>query len=72
MPDTKGELYRSKRDIYNQFNQLQDKDRDDLADELDAANKYWMLWDIVAKYSKILAYDYGVTFKGCYGDEDEV
>ena len=76
MPSTKlykeGEFFRSKRDIYNKFNQLQDKDRDALADELDAANKYWMLWEIVAKYSKILYTDYGIAFKACYGDKNKV
>jgi len=72
MSSTQVELYRSKRDIYNKFNQLQDNDRDALADELDAANKYWMLWEIVAKYSKILYTDYGIAFKAYYGDENEV
>ena len=72
MSSTQVELYRSKKDIYNQFNQLQDNDRDALADELDASTQHWMLREIVAKYSKILYTDYGVTFKGCYGDEDEV
>lgn len=72
MPSTQGELFRSRRRIYDQFHQLQDNDRDALADELDNARQYWILWEIVAKYSKILSKDYGVTFKGCYGDENEV
>ena len=69
---TEAELFRSRRRIYDRFHQLSDNHRSELADELDSAHKFWMLWEIVAKYSKILYTDYGITFKGCYGDENEV
>jgi hypothetical protein len=67
-----GELFRMRKSIYKTFSQLVDKDLDALADELNKATAYWQMWEIVAKYSKILYYDYGVKYKGYYGNESEV